>query len=182
MDDAALTLFGIAIGAAATILVGFGGAIVSNLPAWTLERRQSKKESRDELRRLLSEMVPLATDYVTRVGVRSVTENTEPMLRLLALKSQLKFVIPAKDEVLEPFLEQSIALLIKQGPFINDDLRRSVAVAISEALPGWFNGTMPADDIAKLTESFAMGMAVIKAGDAAAKLATEDNPTATPEA
>jgi hypothetical protein len=179
MDD---TLLGIAIGAAATVLVGFGGALVSNLPAWTLEHRQSKKESRDELRRLLSEIVPLATDYVARVGVRSVTENTEPMLRLLALRSQLTFVIPAKDDVLRPFLEQSIALLIKQGPFVDEELRRAVAVAISEVLPGWFNSTMPTADIAELTESFALGLTLIKAGDAAANRAAEDSSAAAPEA
>lgn len=178
MDDAALTLLGIAIGAAATLVVGFGGAIVSNLPAWTLEGRQSKKEARDEVRRLLSEMVALATDYVIRVGSRSVTENAEPMLRLLALRSQLKFVIPAKDSALVPFLEPTIALLIKQGPSMTEEIRRQVLVAITDVLPRWFIGTIPKDDIAVLTDTFAQILALLKEEDAAANDAAGGSPVA----
>ena len=148
MDDATATVFAALIGAGAAIVIGLIGALAGALPVWSLEKRQAKKESRDEVRRLLALLLEELLDYASRVSTWSGAQASERGMHLISLSAQLGLVLRPRDAPVLRHATAAVRLVVtRDGYGMTQAVRVDVAATVAQDLPDWFRGTMSASSL-----------------------------------
>lgn len=154
MDDPTATIVAALIGAAAAVVLGLVGALAAVLPAWGLEKRQSQKEARDEVRRLLTVLVQELLDFSVYFNKWANEFRGERGVHLVALSSQLGFVLRPKDAPVLEYVRAVVGVIVlRDGHGMESQVRMALAVTAAEGLPEWYRDEKTAKSFKEQTKS-----------------------------